>query len=337
MTDTRTLGPWVRRFLEEHLRSERNLARNTQLSYRDTFALLLPFASAQARKPVDRLAVRDLGPGLVRAFLAHVEQERGCSPQTRNQRLAAVRSFARYVASGSPEHVEWCGQIRAIPLKKAAPPPVGYLEKSEIDALLAAPDRATPQGQREFAVLLFLYNSGARASETAGLRVRDLQAAESAPHPSPALATLRGKGGKTRRCPLWSRTTLALAPLVAGRGAEEHVFLNRHGRPLTRSGMRQLVARCARRAADRVPSLAGKRVGAHLVRHTAATHMLRAGVDLNTIRAWLGHAKIDTTAVYAEIDLETKAKAVASCDSAEAGTSKPWSKDKGLMTFLRSL
>ncbi len=132
MPDNRTLGPWVRRFLEEHLVSERNLARNTQLSYRDTFALLLPFASASARKPVDRLAVRDLGPGIVREFLQHLEQERGCSPQTRNQRLAAVRSFVRYVAGRCPEHVEWCGQIRAIPLKKAAPAPVGYLEKPEM-------------------------------------------------------------------------------------------------------------------------------------------------------------------------------------------------------------
>ena len=270
MPDNRTLGPWVRRFLEEHLVSERNLARNTQLSYRDTFALLLPFASASARKPVDRLAVRDLGPGIVREFLQHLEQERGCSPQTRNQRLAAVRSFVRYVAGRCPEHVEWCGQIRAIPLKKAAPAPVGYLEKPEIDALLAASDRATPQGRREFAVVLFLYNAGARASEAAGLRVGDLQAAVSAPSGVPALVTLRGKGGKTRHCPLWSRTALALAPLVEGRGAEEHVFLNRRGHPLTRSGIRQLVERCARRAAERVPSLANKRVGAHLLRHYSA-------------------------------------------------------------------
>ena len=106
MTDVRQLGPWVRRFLEEHLTSERNLARNTQLSYRDTFTVLLPFAGNWARKPVDRLAVRDLDPNCVRAFLGHLEQERGCSPQTRNQRLAAVRSFARYVASRGPEHVE---------------------------------------------------------------------------------------------------------------------------------------------------------------------------------------------------------------------------------------
>ena len=157
MPDTGSLGPWLRRFLEEHLPTERNLARNTQLSYRDTFCLLLPFVATQVRRAVDQLQVRDLGSDRVLAFLAHLEADRGCSPRTRNQRLAAIRAFARYVASHSPEHVEWCGQIRTIPLKKAPPPSVGYLEKNEIDALLEAPDRSTRQGRREHALLLFLY------------------------------------------------------------------------------------------------------------------------------------------------------------------------------------
>ena len=165
MTDAHALGPWLRRFLEEYLVSERNLARNTQLSYRDTLVLLLRFAAAQARTPVDRLTVRDLGAERVRAFLAHLEQERGCSPRTRNQRLAAIRCFARYVAGRCPEHVAWCNQVRAIPLKKAAPPPVGYLEKHEIDALLDAPDTSTPQGRRERALLLFLYHTRGGATD----------------------------------------------------------------------------------------------------------------------------------------------------------------------------
>ena len=119
MTNPCSLGPWLRRFLEEHLVSERNLARNTQLSYRDTLALLLPFVAGKARMPIDRLAVRDLSAERVLAFLAHIENGRGCSPRTRNQRLAAIRTFARYVATRSPEHVEWCGRIRAIALKKS--------------------------------------------------------------------------------------------------------------------------------------------------------------------------------------------------------------------------
>ena len=122
MNDTGLLGRWLRRFLEEHIVSERNLARNTQISYRDTLVLLLPFVADKARTPVDRLTVRDLSAERVLAFLAHLEGERGCSPRTRNQRLAAIRSFARYVAARSPEHVEWCGQIRAIALKKTRAP-----------------------------------------------------------------------------------------------------------------------------------------------------------------------------------------------------------------------
>ena len=175
MTDPRSLGPWLRRFLTEHLVSERNLARNTQCSYRDTLALLLRFVSRKLRKSVDRLTVLDLTSERVLQFLAHLEQQRGCSPQTRNQRLTAICSFARFVGSRSPEHVEWCAQIRALPRKKTAPQPITYLEKSEIDALLDAPSRATRQGHRERALMLFLYNTGVRASEAAQLKVGDLQ------------------------------------------------------------------------------------------------------------------------------------------------------------------
>ena len=335
MPDPRALGPWLRRFLEEYLVSERNLARNTQLSYRDTLALLLPFAAARARRPVDRLTVRDLNAECVRAFLAHIEEERGCSARTRNQRLAAIRAFARYVAAHNPEQVEWCGQVCTIPVKKVAPPALGYLEKPELDALLDVPDPATQQGRREHSLLLFLYHSGARVSEAAQLTVGDLQlAGQGGGH---ALVTLRGKGGKLRRCPLLNSSQRALANLVAGRAAGEAVFLNRRGNPLTRSGMYQLVRRCAAKAVARAPSLARKRVGPHVLRHTAATHMLRAGVDLNTIRAWLGHASLDTTTIYAEIDLELKARAVAVFDSEEQTQAHSYRDDAGLMAFLRSL
>ena len=165
---------------------------------------------------------------------------------------------------------------------RSAPPPVGYLEKHEIDALLDAPDTSTPQGRRERALLLFLYHTGARASEAAQLTVRSLQLAGNGPGHS--LVTLQGKGGKTRLCPLLPASARALAPR---RAAGEAVFLSRLRRPITRSGIRQLVSRCAAKAAQQSPSLVAKKVGPHLLRHTAATHMLRSGVDLNTIRAWL--------------------------------------------------
>ena len=335
MTDTRTLGPWLRRFLTEHLVSERNLARNTQRSYRDTLVLLLPFVSRALRKPVDRLAVLDLTSERVLQFLAHLEDARRCSVQTRNLRLSAICSFARFVGSRSPEHVEWCTQIRALPRKKAAPKPISYLEKSEIDAVLDAPSRATRHGRRDRALLLFLYNTGVRASEAAQLTVGDLQLTVPASHPS--LATVHGKGGKVRQCPLWPRTASLLAALVDGRPAAEPVFRNRNGQPITRFGIGRLVGRYATVAAARAPSLIGKRVSPHVIRHTTATHLLRAGVDLNTIRAWLGHAKLDTTNIYVEIDLETKAKAIALCDATEPRSATPWREDTGLMAFLRTL
>ena len=335
MTDATLLGSWLKRFLGEYLVSERNLARNTQLGYRDTLVQLLPFVAARARQPLERLAVTDLTAERVRAFLAHVEESRGCLPQTRNQRLSAIRALARFVASRDPERIAWASQVRAIPLKKTTQQPVAYLEKPEIEALLAVPDQAQPHGRREHALLLFLYNTGARVTEAAQLRIGDLRLGDRAA--TAALATLRGKGGKTRQCPLWPRTARPLEALVAGRAADEYVFLSRQGRPFTRFGIRALVRRCAARAVARAPSLAGKAVGPHVIRHTTATHLLRAGVDINTIRAWLGHAKLSTTNIYAEIDVETKARAIARCDESGSAPTERWRDRKDLMQYLRDL
>ena len=148
MTDAALLGGWVRRFLLEYLVGERNLARNTQRSYRDTLCLLLPAVARSVRKRVDRLTVLDLSAPQVRRFLTGLEEQRGCGPATRNQRLAAIRSLAHFVGLNSPEHVQWCGEIRAIPFKKAARSLVTYLEKDEMDALLSAPAETTAQGRR---------------------------------------------------------------------------------------------------------------------------------------------------------------------------------------------
>jgi integrase/recombinase XerD len=336
MTDTSPLGPWVRRFLLEHLIGERNQARNTQQSYRDTLRQLLPFAAQHAGKAIDRLCVEDLSAERVRAFLSHVEEKRGCSVATRNVRLAAIHSLAHFIGLYSPEHVAWCGAVRRIALKKAPQPLVSYLEKKEMDALLAAPDTSTQQGRRDHAVLLFLYNSGARADETAHVQIGDLELGKT-PGRDASAVLIRGKGNKFRRCPLWSRTVKELEPLVAGRAADQHVFLNRRGQPLTRYGIYTLVERHVAAAVKKQPSLADKGVSPHTIRHTTATHLLRAGVDINTIRAWLGHVSLATTNIYAEVDLEMKAKALANCEVEEDEGKPPWREDDGLMEFLRSL
>jgi integrase/recombinase XerD len=336
MRDISLIGPWVRRFLMEHLVSERNLARNTQRSYRDTLRLLLPALARRVRKPVDRLAVTDLSADRLRQFLNELEEKRGCSIATRNQRLAAIHALARFIALHAPELVEWCGQVRTVPFKKAPRELVTYLEKPEMDALLAGPDLTTNQGRRDHALLLFLYNAGARADEAAHVRIGDLTLPQ-VPDRDLASVLIRGKGNKARRCPLWAQTVRELAALVHGRDPSEHVFLNRLGQPITRFGIHTLVERTAVRAAKQVPSIAAKRVSPHTIRHTTATHLLRSGVDINTIRAWLGHVSLATTNIYAEVDLEMKAKALDNCEVEDKKKVNPWKEDKGLMEFLRSL
>jgi integrase/recombinase XerD len=336
MTENARLGPWLRRFLLEHLTNERNLAHNTQRSYRDTLCLLLPFIARRSRKSIDRLVVADLSVKRIQLFLSElVEAQRGCGIATRNQRLAAIRSLAGFIALNSPEHIQWCGEIRAIPFKKGSRSLVTYLEKDEMDALLAAPDETKTQGRRDHALLLYLYNTGARADEVAQGRITDLQLGLTPRDAS--LVLIRGKGNKQRRCPLWTRTVNELQPLVSDRSPSEHIFLNRRGQPLTRFGIHALVERYAAMLAVAKPSMARKRVSPHTIRHTTATHLLRAGVDINTIRAWLGHVSLQTTNVYAEVDLEMKAKALANCEVKEEKEVKPWLKDPGLMEFLRTL
>src|SRR5580704_5888523 len=174
MKDENLLGPWVRRFLLEHLVGERNLSRNTQASYRDTLKLLLPFLSSQTKTPIDRLAIEDLSAPNVRRFLDHVEAERHCCGTTRNQRLAGIHSLARFIGAHSPQHLAWCAELRSVPYKKTTQKTIDCLDKSEMDALLKSPDCQTEKGARDYALLLFLYNTGARADEAAQVTVADI-------------------------------------------------------------------------------------------------------------------------------------------------------------------
>ncbi len=335
MSNTVLLGPWIRRFLLEHLVGERNLSRNTQRSYRDTIALLMPFISCRARKPVDQISAIDLSADRVRLFLADLEQTRGCSIATRNQRLTAIHALVRFVGLRSPEHIGWSGEIRTIPLKKTSTKPVPYLEKPEMDALLNAPDQCTAQGRRDYVLLLFLYNSGTRADEAAQLLIRDLQLSLSERDYSSV--QIRGKGNKLRQCPLWPHTAQLLKAITDGRASTERVFLNRLRQPMTRFGVHAMVQRYAMGVSKKIPAMAAKRVSPHSIRHTCATHLLRSGVDINTIRAWLGHVSVDTTNIYAETDLEMKAKALAHCEVKGPKRTKRWRDDVGLIAFLKSL
>ena len=335
MRNRHLLGVWIRRFLLEHLIGERNLARNTQCSYRDALALLLPYISARSRKAVDRLEISDLSSDALKHFLDHLEQQRGCSIRSRNQRLAAIHALALFVAQHSPEHVAWCAAIRAVPFKRFTRSEISYLEKPEIDALLAAPDRTIVHGRRDHALLMFLYNSGSRASEAACLRIQDIHLSRG----GSSHVELHGKGNKTRRCPLWNATADELLGITRNRSPDDPVFLNRRGQGLTRHGIHRIVRRYTQIAAVSMPSFAQRRISPHVIRHTTATHLLRAGVDINTIRAWLGHVSIDTTNIYAEVDLERKAQMLTrtSPPFTSAVSNRTWEEDPSLMSFLRSL
>jgi integrase/recombinase XerD len=336
MNNRSALGSWIRRFLMEYLVGERNLARNTQQSYRDAVRLLVVFVATKIHKRVDELLVPDIDADLLRAFLRHIEEKRKCSISSRNQRLAAIHALSGFIAERCPEYLDWCAQLRTVKSKRSAPRPVCYLEKPEIDALLDAPSPITKLGYRDRALLLFLYNSGARAEETAKLCIEDLSLHCGADGALSSVC-LHGKGGKVRICPLWVSTTVALKNLLAGRSGKERVFLNRRSEPLTRFGIHEIVTRYARVAMSRVPQMRKKRIGPHTIRHTTATHLLRAGVDINTIRAWLGHVSINTTNIYAETDLEMKAKALGLCAVKATRSSKRWSEDPGLMSFLAQI
>ncbi|MBY8998943.1 MAG: tyrosine-type recombinase/integrase [Candidatus Thorarchaeota archaeon] len=331
MSNNNLIGFWIRHFLTEHLVGERNLSQNTLESYRDTFVLLLPFVAQKTEKPIEKLSVSDIQSSVIYSFLQHIEEQRKCCAATRNQRLAAMRALSHFIGERSPEHIAWSAEIWSIPFKKTYTPAVGYLEKREMDALLDAPDRNIPQGRRDYTLLLFMYNTGARASEVAQVAIRDLNF-----QGIPSVRIL-GKGNKERYCPLWALTVENLHHLVDGRALSEPVFLNRYGQSITRFGIYFLVERCVSKAVHKVPSLRIKRIHPHTIRHTSAVHLLRSGVDINTIRAWLGHVSLDTTNIYAEVDLEMKAKALNHCEIFAKSEDTHWNNNPDLLAFLKSL
>jgi site-specific recombinase XerD len=323
-------GPWIRRFLVEYVIGERNYSSNTQHSYRDMFRLFLPFAAKRCRCTMDQLPLDRIQPKLLREFTGHLQQSRHCGPSTINQRLTALRAWASFVGVHSPERLEWSRQVKTIRFKKQPVGPRNYLEKAEMKELLATPDQKEAQGFRDYALLLFLYNTGARASEASHLMVGDLDLVSS-------VATLHGKGRKRRQCPLWKPTVATLRRLTLNRLDSQAVFLNRKGQPLTRYGIHTLVRRHARNASIKATTLRTKRVSPHTIRHATAMALLRSGVDINTIRIWLGHVSLQTTHIYAESDLKMKAQALACCEAPLLQSPKTRTGQKGLMGFLAAV
>lgn len=297
-----TLQTLVQDFFEKHLTIERHASRHTVLAYRDSLKLFLRYAAERTGCTADRLDCEILDVEMVCSFLVWLEKQRQCGARTRNHRLASIKAFVRYVASVAPEHLERCRRIRELPPASFEHPEVKYLEDEEILELMRA--IAPAEGRRNSALLLLLYNTGARVQEIVDLNVCDLRL-----DPVPVV-TLEGKGRKQRTCPLWARTVDALKAWLAERGADDGpLFLNTQGRRLSRSGIAYILRKLA--ACAGLSPRHATHISPHVIRHTTAMHLLEAGVDITTIAAWLGHAQLSTTHGYVEVSLRMKQEAVA--------------------------
>jgi site-specific recombinase XerD len=337
MTAPLFLAPYVRSFFEDHLSCRRNVSRNTVKSYRDGLKLLLQFVSRQRKKSATQLLVADLTEAVVFDFLTDLEQTRGNLIQTRNHRLVGIRCLCEYIAAREPLLLDHCRKILAIPKKRGAVlPEIQYLEREQVTALLGAVARETPLGRRDYALLLFLYNTGARVQEASDARVSWLTLR------APCKVEILGKGRKRRTCPLWENTVGHLQQLIAERqlppGGDDHLFVNRFGNPLSRSGIADVLDRHVEKAAATTPSLSGQKVTPHTIRHTTAMHLLQSGVEVNVIRSWLGHVSLTTTNRYIEIDLAMKKKALEVCEVGEReGETPSWRSNPDILTWLESL
>jgi site-specific recombinase XerD len=321
-------------FFHEWMGKQKNLSRHTVCSYRDTWKLFLRFASERKRREITKLSLSDLQASEVLAFLDHLEKDRKVSIGTRNCRLAAIHSFFSFVAYREPLAIAQCTEIARIPVKKRSRPIMCYMDANEIAAILREPDRSSLGGQRDHALLAFLYNTGARIQEALDVCPRAIR------FESPAQVELLGKGRKSRICPLWPETVDVLKALLRRqpRADDEPIFVNRYGQRLGAAGVRFKLKQYVQAATRQVPSLATKRVTPHTWRHSVGVQLVAAGVDVTVIRDWLGHARLDTTNHYARANLETKRKALEQVDpSTKPGRPPRWKRNPELLAWLDSL
>jgi site-specific recombinase XerD len=327
----------VQSFFDEHLAKVRGASPHTTAAYRDTLKLFLKFVAQQQKVTIERLHLDHLNATNVSAFLLHLEHERGNSIATRNCRRIALRGFFQHALRHDPTRAAQYTQVLALPAKRGAPTVPRYLEAQQIRLLLEQPDRRHPRGQRDYALLLFLYNTGARISEAVSIRRRDLQAVP------PFHVRVLGKGRKERLCPLWPDTIAAIKMLLAGTketaDPAEAVFRGTGSDVLTRHGATHLLAKHVA-AARRHDATFPKRVSPHTLRHSCACALLQAGVDLTVIRDYLGHASIVTTSRYANTNIELKRVALATFwehAGLTAPKGPPWRPTKSLLSYLSSL
>lgn len=327
-----TLPALLQRFFTDRLRSQLGASPHTVASYRDTFRLLLAFASKRLGRPPSRLDVEDIDMTLVADFLDKLEQERVNTAKTRNTRLAAVRAFFRFVAYAEPACSLHCQRVLAIPTKRHERKPVDFLSEVETAALVAAPDQTTWIGRRDRILLLVATETGLRNAELRSLRRRDVDLGTG------AHVRCSGKGRKTRGTPLRREVAKAVESWLAecGGGQDEPVFPSSRGGFLSADALQRLVARHVSTASAKCPSLAGRSITPHTLRHTTAMTLLRRGVDQTVIALWLGHESAETTQVYLHADMRLKERALGHSDPSGVTPSRFKPSDP-LLAFLQSL
>ncbi len=326
----------LRRFLTSHLAGLRGCSPNTIASYRDTFKLLIAWFRDERSVPPGKLTLDHIDAGAVTAFLAHLQASRGNGVSTRNQRLAAISSFCTWMQTEDPARMACWQDILAIPAKKQDHPAVSHLTAGQARRLLAQPDRSTRQGRRDATLLATLYDTGARVQELADLAVRSIRLQ------NPAMASLTGKGRKTRHVPLAGNTITLLAAYLAEHrldqpGRDDHpLFYGQHRAKLSRGGIAWIIRKYHARAND--PPPAGSGISPHVLRHSKAMHLYEAGVPLPYIRDILGHVDLSTTEIYARASTEAKRKALEAAYQDIVTSDLPeWNQDPGLLDWLANL
>jgi site-specific recombinase XerD len=302
-----TLAPTLQAFFTERLIRQRHASPNTITAYRDTWRLLLHYTTERTGRAPAALDIADLDAPLVSGFLDHLQSERGNTARTRNARLAAIHSLFRFAALTHPEHAESIARVLAIPPKRFERTLVTYLSEAELDALLGACDLSAWTGRRDHALLLLAAQTGLRISELIGLTPADLHLGAG------AHVACHGKGRKTRITPLTTATVTVLRDWLGEQRGKPGIslFPTRRGKPLSRDAIERRISHYATKAAAACPTLHGKQVTAHTLRHTTAMRLLHAGNDTSVIALWLGHESTDTTEIYLHADMQLKEKALA--------------------------
>ena len=329
---------YLTQFLSVYLPGQVGSKRNTQLSYRDSFSLLLKYCRDHEKLSPEKLTVSKVDRELILRFLKWLEEERNCKAATRNQRLEAIHSFFSFLMVEAPQYIQQGQKILAIPMKKTDKPPLMYLPLDSIKGLLDQPDRTTIQGRRDAVLLSLLYDTGARVQELVDLKVCDITLNET------VTIILTGKGGKSRIVPVMKPTGELIRQYIDSSGlsspsyGRSPLFTNRSNKPLTRAGITYILKKYAEQAqAQGIKDISGE-ITPHWLRHSKAMHLLQSGVNLVYIRDLLGHSDISTTEIYARADEKMKRKALMEAYNSPSSEELPtWKKDKDLLDWLKSL